>query len=42
MVTAKNCKTFVAGQMFDKVKSLGKLDCVLMNVIYRVKYSKQK
>ena len=42
MVTAKNCKAFVASQMYDKVKYIGKLDSVLMNVIYRVKYSKQK
>lgn len=42
MVTAKNCKTFVASRMFDKVKYIGRLDSLLMNVVYRVKYSKQK
>ena len=42
MVTAKNCKTFVASQMFDKVKNIGAIDSVLMNVVYRLKYSKQK
>ena len=42
MVTAKNCKTFVASRMYDKAKYIGRLDSVLMNVIYRVKYSKQK
>ena len=42
MVTAKNAKTFVSAQMYQKVKNIGKLDAVLMNVIYRMKYSKQK
>lgn len=42
MVTAKNSKAFVASEMFGKSKYLGKIDCALMNVIYRVKYSKQK
>ena len=42
MVTAKNCKTYVASRMFDKVKNIGAIDSVLMNVVYRLKYSKQK
>lgn len=42
MVTAKNCKAFVATRLFPKSKKIGKLDCVLMNTVYRLKYSKQK
>ncbi len=42
MVTAKNCKTYVSTQLYDKVKPIGRLDATLMNVIYRLKYSKQK
>lgn len=42
MVTAKNCKSYVSSRMFTTAKNIGKLDAVLMNVIYRVKYSKQK
>ena len=42
MVTAKNCKTYVASRMFKKAKNIGKADALLMNVVYRLKYSKQK
>lgn len=42
MVTAKNCKAFVASEMIGKPKYIGRLDSVLMNVVYRLKYSKQK
>lgn len=42
MVMEKNCKSIVAGELFGSPKAIGKLDSVLMNVIYRVKYSKQK
>ena len=42
MVTAKNCKTHVASQLFTTAKTIGKFDAVLMNVVYRLKYSKQK
>ena len=42
MVTAKNCKAYVAGEMCGKPKYIGRLDSVLMNVVYRLKYSKQK
>lgn len=42
MVTAKNCKAFVAAKMSGKPKYIGRLDSVLMNTIYRLKYSKQK
>ena len=42
MVTAKNCKTYVSTQMFETAKNISALDSVLMNVIYRLKYSKQK
>ncbi len=42
MVMEKNCKSVLASELFGKAKPIGKLDSVLMNVIYRVKYSKQK
>ena len=42
MVMEKNCKTMLSGGLFGEGKTIGKLDCVLMNFIYRVKYSKQK
>lgn len=42
MVMEKNCKSVVSGELFGSPKAIGKLDSVLMNVIYRVKYSKQK
>ncbi|MBE6774198.1 MAG: class II aldolase/adducin family protein [Ruminococcaceae bacterium] len=42
MVMEKNCKSIVAGELFGSPKAISKLDSVLMNVIYRVKYSKQK
>lgn len=42
MVMEKNCKSVLSSELFGKTKPIGKLDSVLMNVIYRVKYSKQK
>ena len=42
MVTAKNCKTYVSSRLYDKVKPIGRADALLMNVVYRLKYSKQK
>ncbi len=42
MVTAKNCKTYVSSRLFKKAKNIGKADALLMNVVYRLKYSKQK
>lgn len=42
MVMEKNCKSIVSGELFGSPKAISKLDSVLMNVIYRVKYSKQK
>ncbi len=42
MVMEKNCKAVVSGELFGSPKAISKLDSVLMNVIYRVKYSKQK
>lgn len=42
MVMEKNCKTALAGEIFGSAKPIGKLDSVLMNFVYRVKYSKQK
>ena len=42
MVMEKNCKSVISSELFGKVKPLSKLDCVVMNVVYRLKYSKQK
>ncbi len=42
MVMNKNCKAILAGELFGASKPIGKLDSVLMNIVYRVKYSKQK
>ncbi len=42
MVMKKNCKSVISSELFGKTKPISKLDSVLMNVIYRVKYSKQK
>lgn len=42
MVTEKNCKTYVSSRMFDGVKPIGFIDTLLENVVYRLKYSKQK
>ena len=42
MVTAKNAKTHVASRLFKKSKKIGTADALLMNVVYRLKYSKQK
>lgn len=42
MVAEKNCKTFVSSQMFKKVKPISLIDATLENVVYRLKYSKQK
>lgn len=42
MVMEKNCKTLLAGGLFGDSKTIGMFDSVLMNIVYRVKYSKQK
>ena len=42
MVMNKNCKSILAGELFGGSKPIGKFDSILMNVVYRVKYSKQK
>lgn len=42
MVMEKNCKTLLAGGLFGDSKAIGKVDSVLMNLVYRMKYSKQK
>lgn len=42
MVAEKNCKTYVSSRMFKKVKPVGLIDSALENVVYRLKYSKQK
>lgn len=42
MVTEKNCKTYVSSRMFEGVKPIGFIDTLLENVVYRLKYSKQK
>lgn len=42
MVMEKNCKTYIASELFGGTKPIGKFDSVLMNLVYRLKYSKQK
>ena len=42
MVMEKNCKSVISSELFGNAKPLSKLDCVVMNVVYRLKYSKQK
>lgn len=42
MVMNKNCKSIIAGELFGGSKPIGRFDSVLMNVVYRLKYSKQK
>ncbi|MGN0447998.1 MAG: class II aldolase/adducin family protein [Acutalibacteraceae bacterium] len=42
MVMNKNCKSVLSCELFGETKAIGKLDSILMNTIYRFKYSKQK
>ncbi|MCQ2462107.1 MAG: class II aldolase/adducin family protein [Clostridia bacterium] len=42
MVMDKGCKTELYANLFEKPKKISALDSKLMNVIYRLKYSKQK
>ena len=41
-VLEKNCAATVAGSLFGGAKAIGKADCVLMRVVYKMKYSKKK
>ena len=42
MVVDKNCKAYLAADAFDAVKYISRLDSVIMNTVYKMKYSKQK
>lgn len=42
MVVEKNCKTYLAACSFGKPNYIGAFDAVLMRVVYKMKYSKQK
>lgn len=42
IVAEKNCKTYVSSKMFAHVCRVGMLESTLENVVYRLKYSKQK
>ncbi|MGN0467477.1 MAG: class II aldolase/adducin family protein [Acutalibacteraceae bacterium] len=42
IVAEKNCKAYVSSRMFKKAKPVGLIDATLENVVYRLKYSKQK
>ncbi len=42
MVMEKNCKTALSCEIFGTGKPIGKFDSILMNTVYRLKYSKQK
>lgn len=41
MVVEKNCKTYITSKLFGNVKPINPLETRLMNLIYRLKYSKQ-
>ncbi|MDR1734777.1 MAG: class II aldolase/adducin family protein [Oscillospiraceae bacterium] len=42
VVTAKNCAAADAASFLPKVKAIGALDALLMRLVYKLKYSKQK
>ncbi len=42
MVVDKNCKSFLAADAFKAKKYISGLDCVIMRLVYKMKYSKQK
>lgn len=42
MVADKNCQTYISTRLFGKAKYVGAVDALLENVVYRLKYSKQK
>ena len=42
MVVEKNCKATLYANLFDKPKPINALESKLMNLVYRMKYSKQK
>ena len=41
-VLEKNCAAAVIGKLFGKVKNIGKADCTIMRLVYKMKYSKKK
>ena len=41
-VLEKNCAAAVIGKLFGKVKNIGKADCAIMRLVYKMKYSKKK
>ena len=42
MVVDKNCKAYLASDAFGAAKYISGLDSVIMNFVYKMKYSKQK
>lgn len=41
MVVDKNCKAYIGGELFGKIDPIKPLEAKLMNIVYRLKYSKQ-
>lgn len=41
MVVEKNCKTYAGAELFGNVKPINAVESHLMNIVYRLKYSKQ-
>lgn len=41
MVVEKNCKTYAGAELFGTVKPINTIESHLMNIVYRLKYSKQ-
>lgn len=42
MVMDKGCKSELYANLFDKPKKISAIDSAIMNLVYRIKYSKQK
>lgn len=41
-VLEKNCAASVIGRLFGGAKNIGKADCTIMRLVYKMKYSKKK
>lgn len=41
MVVDKNCKAYIGGELFGKIAPINPIESKLMNIVYRLKYSKQ-
>lgn len=41
IVVDKNCKAYIGGELFGKIDPINAIESKLMNIVYRLKYSKQ-